>query len=397
MEEKTKKEQKYTKIEEETLKKLKESVGSFPPSLTAEENIQLLEKYKDTGDIKIRNQIVCGNLRFSVKHSYKHFSNLVFKFYKNQVDDLVQDLSISLADAVEKFDLSKGVLFTTFAAGFIRNQFLIKNSETKRLKNKAVIVSFSSPARINNYGDELTYEDTLADEKFTEENFATSADVKLILKKIVPCLSERERTIFKKYFLESKNQYEIAKSLNLAQGAVCLLIAQIRTKILDAYENGIESIQIKNEVAPKTFEQALSRQKVRNQRILKDYFEGVKVQELAKKYNMTRANVTYIIRNFKNFCQKQNVELPQIVKPLSLSAQKQKACEAAAQYRAERDKKILADYLQGKMSKTAIGKKYSMTSENVSYILSKFNEKAKDEGKQTQMQVKTPQQPLHKQ
>ncbi len=109
-------------FDKESLQKWGEDI-ILPTALTAVENVELLKKYKETGDIKIRNQLVCGNLRFAVSFSYKYFRNLIFKLYANNVDDLVQDLSLCLMRAVEKFDFSRANSFCTFVKPVIKSTF----------------------------------------------------------------------------------------------------------------------------------------------------------------------------------------------------------------------------------------------------------------------------------
>lgn len=367
MEEEKKEEEKYSKIDEETLKKLKDVFGHFPPALTADQNLELLERYKETGDLEIRNQIVCGNLKFAVSCSYKYFKNLIDKYYKNQHDELVQDLSLWLMDAIERFDTSKGFSFSTYAGVIIRSEFLHKDKHVARtLKNKADIVSFSSPAKVFKNGDILTYEQVLAD-KFSEEQLAASVDLHHILKNIVPLLTEREKIIFKNVFIERKTVAQTAKNLGCARTYLYHLIKNMQNKILDAYQRGFAYSN-----GNMTIEQAFWMQKKRNQEIIKDYFQGtMKLSQIAQKYGIKEGTVGIVIRNFKEFCQERNVQLPARIKPVSI--RKKKAHPVSAQFRAERDKKILEDYLQGKMSKEEIGKKYSMTTANVHRIVSKPN------------------------
>ncbi len=391
MEEKKKPTPPKKKIDEETLNGLKESYGALPKALDAEKNRELLERYKETGDIEIRNQIACGNLRFAVKYAYKYFQNVVHKCYKGQSDDLINDLTISLFKAIEKFDLSKECSFSTFAGKVIRNDLLIKFRGTKALKNKAEIVSFSSSAYTFKDGSELSYEQILTDDKFTEENFATVADLKYILEKIVPTLSERERILFNELFIEGKTRSQCAKSVGLAEGSMSKAIIELRKKIVDAYQNGIETVkkdgrgrakQTNSQDKP-SFEEVLAAQTKRNQDILKDYFAGkLALKEVAAKYDMSTANVTYIVREFKYDCKLRNVEIPARVTPQSNWARQQEQRALNKQKMKQRNEAVVQDYLNGLLVRE-IAEKRSLTVGNVGYIVSRWKAEHKNEGKET--------------
>ncbi len=377
------------KIDEETLNGLKESYGALPKALDAEKNRELLEKYKETGDIEIRNQIACGNLRFAVKYAYKYFQNVVFKCYKDQVGDLIHDLTISLFKTIEKFDTSKEYTFLTFASSVIRNDLLMKFRKTKLLKNKAVIVSFSSPTHSYKGGDEIRYEDVLTDEKFTEENFVTSADLKYILEKIVPTLPERDRILFTEFFIEGKSRSECAKSIGLANGSMPKAITELRKKIVLAYENGIAGKEGSKGKATQTysqgassFEEMLTQQAKRDQNILRDYFAGkLTLKEVAAKYNISIGNVNYIVREFKYDCELRNVEVPKRMKPQSNWARQQEQRALSKQKTQQRNEAVVKDYVNGLLMRE-IAEKHSLTVGNVGYIVSKWKAEQKNEGKE---------------
>ncbi len=344
------------KIDKETLTKLRDAVGSLPRALSAEENLELLKKYRETNDIKFRNQLVCGNLRFAALYSSKHFQNLVSKLYSGRVDDLIQDLSLCLLYAAEKFDFSKGASFYTFVGAVIRGKFFATNKKSKSLKNRAEIVSFSSTASVSKEGYILTYEQTLEDKRFTEENFATNVDADHILKNIVPRLSEGERMIFNEFFIEEKSKAKIAKELNMSRMSALHTIGKIRNKVLDAYENGVETL--KAEEKPATLEGLLRIQKVRNQAILRDYLRGeLGLKEIAQKHNISLHNVAKIGSRFKAFCRENNINLPTRNWVYSVAS------------REERNNQIWEEYLEGRKTQEEIAKDHSVSRATVCGVL----------------------------
>ena len=75
-------------------------------------NLELMKEYKKTGNIKIRNQIVEENIplvRFVV-------SRMCAKnYYEHEFEDLVSYGIFGLFTAIDKFDLTLGLKFSTYA------------------------------------------------------------------------------------------------------------------------------------------------------------------------------------------------------------------------------------------------------------------------------------------
>ena len=71
---------------------------------------RLIQLYKETGDLMLRNAIVQINLRLA--------EGIASRFIGRGVDyeDLVQVASIALIGAIERFEPERGFKFSTFAA-----------------------------------------------------------------------------------------------------------------------------------------------------------------------------------------------------------------------------------------------------------------------------------------
>lgn len=81
--------------------------------LSPEEEKELCEEIKK-GNIAAKKKLVESNLRLVVSVA-KHYQNCGLSF-----EDLIQEGSIGLMKAADKFDLSKGFRFSTFAPWWIR-------------------------------------------------------------------------------------------------------------------------------------------------------------------------------------------------------------------------------------------------------------------------------------
>ena len=84
------------------------------PLLSAEEELQVAKRYRETGDIDAAHQLVTANLRFVVKVAYEYAS------YGVRMADLIQEGNIGLMTAIKKFDPTKGYRLITYAVWWIR-------------------------------------------------------------------------------------------------------------------------------------------------------------------------------------------------------------------------------------------------------------------------------------
>lgn len=86
-----------------------------PESIRVEETMEKLRLYRDTKDLKIRNEIVLGNMRL-VNYALTN----VNREYHVDIADLEQAGYIGLISAIDNYDPSKGA-FSTFAMSYINN------------------------------------------------------------------------------------------------------------------------------------------------------------------------------------------------------------------------------------------------------------------------------------
>lgn len=83
------------------------------PTLSEEETIKLIKKYQDTGDVKYKNQVVSGHLRLVLYIAKRYIG-------RGEFLDLIQEGSIGLGKAVEKFNLNRGCKLSTYSTWWIR-------------------------------------------------------------------------------------------------------------------------------------------------------------------------------------------------------------------------------------------------------------------------------------
>ncbi|MCR4736155.1 MAG: RNA polymerase sigma factor RpoD/SigA [Treponema sp.] len=95
------------------------------PLLSHEEEVELAKKAQ-AGDKAAKDKIVKSNLRFVVKVA-KGFQN-----HGLDLNDLISEGNIGLLNAIEKFDVSKGYHFISYAVWWIRQSILKAICEKSR-------------------------------------------------------------------------------------------------------------------------------------------------------------------------------------------------------------------------------------------------------------------------
>ena len=229
------------------------------PTLSREEKNELFVKIKN-GDTDAREQFVNGNLRL-VLSVIQRFGNR-----NENVDDLFQVGCIGLIKAIDNFDLSQNVQFSTYAVPMIIGEIrrylrdnnsirvsrslkdiaykalqakerLTKENEKEpsvndiakelNLPKEDVVLALDAiqdPVSLyepvyNDGADAIFVMDQVSDEKNTDENWLEEIAIKEALKK----LNDREKHILDLRFFKGRTQMEVASELGISQAQVSRL------------------------------------------------------------------------------------------------------------------------------------------------------------------------------
>jgi RNA polymerase sigma-32 factor len=128
--------------------------------LTPAEEHEAAVRYFDSGDVDAAARLVTANLRLVVKIAYDYR-----RAHKN-INDLIQEGSIGLMQAVKKYDPYKGVKLSTYAAWWIRAyilRFILNNARlvkvgTTQAQRKLFFNLRKEKARLGAMGIEATPE-----------------------------------------------------------------------------------------------------------------------------------------------------------------------------------------------------------------------------------------------
>jgi RNA polymerase sigma-B factor len=235
-------------------------------------NKDLFDRYRESKDIQLRNEIV---------ERYLYIVDILIKKYLNKgvdYEDLYQVGSMALVFAVERFDASKGYEFTSFATptiiGEIKRYFRDKGWAVKVPRRLKEISAQISPAKEYLFG-KLNRIPTVAElaeylgyseeeileameggqaystyslnqtfdeggeegdgailEKYTgrEEQGYHSFENAELIKTVVNDLTDKEKDIFKRRFFKNETQQDIAEDMGVSQMTISRLEKKIREK-----------------------------------------------------------------------------------------------------------------------------------------------------------------------
>ncbi|MDO4566983.1 MAG: SigB/SigF/SigG family RNA polymerase sigma factor, partial [Oscillospiraceae bacterium] len=230
------------------------------PLMKEEEKIRLLGRVRQ-GDSLAREKLICGNLRL-VLSVIQRFMNR-----GEHPDDLFQVGCIGLIKAIDRFELSIGVRFSTYAVPMILGEvrrFLRDNNTVRVTRSLRDIAYRAMVAReklqnersvepsVKEIADELgievsdlvlaleavvepvslyepIYTDGGADEACVFEQISCSSCpeedwlCELSFRKTLESLSEREKKILQLRFVCGQTQTEVARSVGISQAQVSRL------------------------------------------------------------------------------------------------------------------------------------------------------------------------------
>ncbi len=117
----------------------------MPTATRKQESLEILQAYRANPSTKLRNQLVNLNIGLVRREAY-HWTNQC----QESFEDLMQVGSIGLINAIERFDVSKGNAFSSFAVPYIKGEiqhYLRDKSPTVRMP-RAWLVTYNQGCKI---------------------------------------------------------------------------------------------------------------------------------------------------------------------------------------------------------------------------------------------------------
>ncbi len=240
---------------------------------------ELFRRYKLYGDEDARDQLVTSHLNLARFLAYK------FKNRGEPVDDLIQVGTIGLIKAIDRFDIDRGLEFTTYATptilGEIKRHFRDKGWSV-RVPRRLQELS----AKVNQATDELTQKlqrspkiDEIADylevsveevleamesgeayssvpletdnssdddapsviDRYGEEDRQLKgSDDRIVLTEVLSGFTPKEQEVIRLRFIDGLTQIEIAKHMGISQVQVSRLLRRTLKRMQERIEPGLK-------------------------------------------------------------------------------------------------------------------------------------------------------------
>ena len=203
----------------------------------------LFEQYRTDKSEEVRNEIVNRTLYIAEIMAKKMAGRGV------EFDDLLQVASMALIGAVERFDPTKGLKFSTFATpcilGELKNYFRDK-SRLIRVGRKSSTILQTVKRSISSLTGQLhrapTAEEISLDTGLTLEEVIEAMEYNVNMVSLdaklddSETLSKEEQQLLRQRFFENKSQSEIAAKLHVSQ----MYVSRMERKILQKLKNVFE-------------------------------------------------------------------------------------------------------------------------------------------------------------
>ena len=228
------------------------------------EDKELFRRYRETGDIALRNEIV---------ENYLYIASVIAKKFVGrgvEYDDLYQVAALALLKGVDRFDETKGLQFSTFITptitGEIKNYFrdrsrlvhLPRRVSELRVNLKKVADEFMTETGLRPTAKELAERLGVSEEEFvrsadaggvvsvdkpvddedamsfyevipTEEDNLERIENRDVLESAFSVLTKEERDLIEYRFVQEFSQTETAKRMNVSQ----MYVSRMERKVLN--------------------------------------------------------------------------------------------------------------------------------------------------------------------
>lgn len=235
--------------------------------------IELINEYKRTGDIEIRNRIVMENISIAKNVAYQ-MRGILTEYA--QIDDAINQGIMALMECIDRFDTNKGVKFQTFAylrvrgsiIDFVRQQDwvprkirlvskninkahdalcseLMREPTTEELAERLKIkadelnkwygeIFSASTLSLEGTIQGIYLSDTnddIADDEEAVDSHLLKNELKEVLKKSIDELTEREKLAVSLYYYEELKQAEVAEVMQISEQRVSQILSKAIQKM----------------------------------------------------------------------------------------------------------------------------------------------------------------------
>lgn len=223
------------------LNELKSNPKQYPPLNKAQER-ELIQKYRHDRD-KLNELLYMHNIRLVFNMAKK------YAMKTPDFDSMVSDCLYGLAEACQRFDIDKGIKFSTYATTWIfkycLSSYYSKSNEIDKASISLNAATTYSNIKSNN-GNEVTFENYVNEYVDPSYNVCKSIEAEIsaneeieICKNLISkmnedaSLSATDKAVFIESFYNKEKTKDIAKKFDITTQNV----AQIKNKILSKFKD----------------------------------------------------------------------------------------------------------------------------------------------------------------
>lgn len=216
----------------------------LPSALSKQDVYALLVRIKNNDSVA-REKLIKHNIKLVLSRVMSRFKHVPY-----DKKDLVSIGNIGLLKAVNTFDISKNIAFSSYAIRCIDNEILLF---IRKIKNDKNISSFDDIINVDKDGNDLKWEDLLHDDTNIEEEYINEETFQQI-KQFVEELSGRNKEIIMLYFGfygKRYTQQKIAEKMNISRSYVSRILAQNIKILKNKFDNKIDVQDASSKENPK--------------------------------------------------------------------------------------------------------------------------------------------------
>lgn len=206
--------------------------------LSNEESRALIEQYRKTKDIKIRDKIIYGNMKLISFCARKFHESFAVSSKYREREDILQEGIFGAIDAVETFDPEKDYKFSTYLCRCVEFKYDIL---LRKVRKEKFTYSLNEKAFDDNKR-EIEVIDLLQDKRHGVESFNGATELSFIKEKVLPLLAKRDRDIFVDYYLKDMSHSELALKYDVTTQRINQRIKFATEKVLQIWEGGITEV-----------------------------------------------------------------------------------------------------------------------------------------------------------
>lgn len=191
-------------------------------------NNEELIKLAKNGDTEAYNQLFINNDRliWDIAHKFSHTGI--------ELSDLYSLAALGMLKAYHKFDINRGLKFTTYCVKSMRNEILSFLRKYNRNYGKEVF--FEDTFQVGTNGENLPLLDVLESDKPDPCDFLVMAEKFQFVYEFMQKLTEKERLVFQKCIIENKSELSQVNVIGISQPHISRIKKKILKRLREAYE-----------------------------------------------------------------------------------------------------------------------------------------------------------------